>query len=170
MIVRILRVYCVFCAILTCLAVFFITCSRYFFHINAPWIDEVAMLAMVNITFVGGALAVRDNTHLRINIMPMLLRGNSLWLGELLVAIMAVVVSALFTYLSWDHLWYLIRSGQQLPGLRILWAIGFAAIPIGATFMTFYAAAVTVAHVRKGVPNQVHPDSARKEGEEGSNG
>lgn len=165
MIVRILRGYCVFCAILICLAVFFITCSRYIFHINAPWIDEVALLAMVNITFVGGALAIRDNTHLRINIMPMLLAGKRLWLGELLVAIVAVVVLALFTYLSWDHLWYLTRSGQQLPGLRIPWAIGFAAVPIGATFMTFYAVVATFMHVKKGAPNHVGSEGQQKERE-----
>jgi TRAP-type C4-dicarboxylate transport system permease small subunit len=170
MIVRSLRAYCVFCAIVTCLAVFFLTCSRYFFHINAPWINEIALLAMVNITFVGGALAVRDNTHLRINIMPMLLGGKRLWLGELLVAVMAAITLTLFSYLSWDHLWYLIRSGQQLPGLCIPWAIGFAAIPIGATFMTFYAVVVTVNHVKKGAPNRGNSEAPQEEGEEGSNG
>jgi len=149
---RVLKGWCVLCAIIVCVATFAIGANRFFIKVPAPWIDELAMMAMLYITFIAGALAVRENSHIRIDIMPMFLHGRKLELGRLAITILTATALVLFSYLSWGHLWYLIKSGQQLPGFAIPWAWGYAAIPIGTALMVLYAIMVVIAHTKRGTP------------------
>jgi TRAP-type mannitol/chloroaromatic compound transport system permease small subunit len=108
---------------------------RYFFSIGSVWAQELEWHLLVPLILFGSAYALRHGEHVRVDIVygKMSQRGRNLI--DLLSALLAVAVSALFIWLSLHYVQqsYVIDEGSPDPGglphrylIKSLLPIGFA--------------------------------------------
>ena len=104
---RVLRWLLIVLMVAMTAAIFTQVFSRYVLQDSIPWTEEVARYILVYITFVGGALAVFENTHLKVELVVDLLsprwqRGLHLFSASLIAmtAILLIYYGGRFTWLS----------------------------------------------------------------------
>lgn len=127
-------------------AVFTQVFSRYILNSSVPWTEEVARYILVYLTFTGGALAVYENTHLRVDVLldacpPLIERGLRALSGILMAvtAILLIYYGARFTYLA---------RGTISPAIDQPMAWVYAIMPLAGVLMLVYALLQTSAELR----------------------
>ena len=128
------------CAALMALLVLFLftqVVARYLLQSPPDWTEELARTVFLYATFVGGALAVARNMHLKIDSAVKLLppRGQS-WM-RLITNIIAIVFLSVVLYQSAIMLPKLsFQPLTALPFMSKAWF--FASVPIGCALMLVY--------------------------------
>lgn len=128
------------CAALMALLVLFLfiqVFARYALQSPPDWTEELARTVFLYVTFVGGALAVARNMHLKIDsaVKMLPLRGQS-WM-RLTTHIIAIVFLSFVLYQSAIMLPKLaFQPLTALPFLSKAWF--FASVPIGCALMLVY--------------------------------
>lgn len=99
--------------------------TRYFFFYSITWLEEVTRYLMVWMTFVAGALAVNDESHINIDFVPGFINRKlkgfdaNIILSGLILAGMAV-----FAYYNIFQIRAAIKSGVVSPVLKIpMWVM-----------------------------------------------
>ncbi len=110
---------------------------RFVLSYSSIWGEEVARYAFIYLAWIGAAVAIKDRTHIRIDVLQNFLpRKGQLGLyifGDLLM----VFLSFLALYYSFETLLVSIKFGSVTHGLRISQAWFLAAVPIGFTLVIF---------------------------------
>ena len=128
------------CATLMALLVLFLfiqVFARYALQSPPDWTEELARTVFLYVTFVGGALAVARNMHLKIDsaVKMLPLRGQA-WM-RLTTNIIAIVFLSFVLYQSAVMLPKLaFQPLTSLPFLSKAWF--FASVPIGCGLMLVY--------------------------------
>ena len=119
--------------IVVALGIFF----RFVLNDSLSWADEVAMLLLVWMTFLGAALAMRDKAHYTFSYFVRTLNGKTQRfvrvLGSLLT--MAMILGLLY----WSTKVTLEIRDWVMPALGISRAFAYGACPVGTLFLFFYA-------------------------------
>jgi TRAP-type C4-dicarboxylate transport system permease small subunit len=120
--------------------------SRYALSDPPDWTEELARAVFVYLSFVGGALAIVRNAHLKIQTLHERLAPNAraaLDIALTLVGVLflAVVVLHSFTLLSQ-------LAHQPMTSVPISKAFVFAGVPVGCGLMLVYELRRLVASVR----------------------
>ena len=119
--------------VVVALGIFF----RFVLSDSLSWADEVAMLLLVWMTFLGAALAMRDKTHYTFSYFVRTLKGNTQRfvriLGNLLT--MAMILGLLY----WSTKATLGIRDWVMPALGISRAFAYGACPVGTLFLFLYA-------------------------------
>lgn len=121
---------------------------RFLLKFSFHWADELAMILFVWLTFLGAAIAVRDNTHYVLNLLTPRLKGNVrkylvvLQRILLLAAILILLVTG--TIVTWRI------SDWLMPATEMSRSFVYGACPVGAVFMLYYAIELMV---RKEITN-----------------
>jgi TRAP-type transport system small permease protein len=120
--------------------------ARYLLSSPPEWTEELARIVFVYITYIGAAVAIARQAHLKIELLPAALPPklrSSLRIVWLLAAItfLAVVIWQSHTLLGR-------LSHQPLTSLPITKAVFFAAVPVGCALMLLYEIAELVGEVR----------------------
>lgn len=109
---------------------------RYFFRNPTSWADELAVIGMAYVTFVGGAAAYKRNMHFGIDILVDRLPVKGKRLLRSLMTLSFVVLFAFMTYLGYDLTIHakktMIYSGWSYKYMD-------AALPLGFASMTIYS-------------------------------
>ncbi len=101
---------------------------RYALNSSLAWADEIALLAFVWLTFLSSAIAVEDNSHVRIEILTDLLPKGVRKCIELLVWLIAAFVGAYMLYMGIEYV--LFTLGQRSPAVRYPFWMRNAALPL----------------------------------------
>lgn len=118
-------------------AIFLNVILRYFFRAPTKWSDELSMICLAYVTFVGAAAAYKRNLHFGIDIFLDKLPLKGRMLVRQITNLVFVVMFGFITYLGFD----LTRNAVKVFNFtRWSYKIMDAALPLGFLSMTIYAA------------------------------
>jgi TRAP-type C4-dicarboxylate transport system permease small subunit len=120
--------------------------SRYALSDPPDWTEELARAVFIYLTFVGGALAIVRNAHLKIQTLHERLSPTAR--ASLDVAL--TLVGAIFLAVVVFHSFTLLRqlAHQPMTSVPVSKAFVFAAVPVGCSLMLVYELMRLVALVR----------------------
>jgi TRAP-type C4-dicarboxylate transport system permease small subunit len=110
--------------------------SRYALSDPPDWTEELARAVFIYLTFVGGALAIARNAHLKIQTLHERLAPAT----RQTLDIVLTIVGALFLAVVVFHSVTLLRqlAHQPMTSVPISKAFVFAAVPVGCSLMLAY--------------------------------
>ena len=104
--------------------------------------EEVARYAMIWMALLATAVAVREGTHIRIDLLPAVLHVLAKPLGRALEFVLDTIALGVFLVLFWQGLDIVqFAAAQRSEGLRISLAWPYAAVPIAFAFASLFALA-----------------------------
>lgn len=122
-------------AIMMC-AIFFNVIMRYCFRAPTAWADELAVICLAYVTFLGGAVAYKKNLHFGIDILLDRMPARMRLLVRQITNLAFVIMFALVTFLGYD----LFRSAVKVFNYSgWSYKIMDAALPLGFLSMTVYS-------------------------------
>ena len=110
--------------------------TRYFFNRPLIWVTEIDEYLMVYVTFLGTAWLLRDNGHVRVDIIYNFIGKKARFFLELLHSAIGIIVSLVFivngSFMTLDHF----KKGIYNPTiLEIPMWIVLIIIPLGGLFL-----------------------------------
>ncbi|MGI6557811.1 MAG: TRAP transporter small permease [Limnochordia bacterium] len=109
--------------------------NRYFIRIPLPWYEEIVIFLYMLLVFWGSSRLVRDNAHIRVELIGTMLGGKARLVYEGIISLACLVISALGTYFT--TLMALRNSGSsvylRIPNRYIIglsMSLGFLAMTI----------------------------------------
>lgn len=133
---RVLEYTCAFLVAILAVLLFVQVVGRYALHNPPEWTEELGRTVFAYCTFVGAALGIARNAHLRVDTLAKLLPASVQPWIRLLVSICAIVFLGVVLYYSQIMLPRL--AFQQLSSVPLSKAWFFAAVPIGCSLMLIY--------------------------------
>lgn len=117
-------------------AIFLQVIMRYVFNDANAWSEELARYTFVWLTLLGGAVAVRKGTHMKvdyfINLMPKkLVNVFNVFTNAVLILFFLVIIKYGFDLVA-------ITFKQKSAGLGIPMAFPYLALPVGAILMLMF--------------------------------
>ena len=109
---------------------------RYFFRSPTAWADELAIICMAYVTFVGGAAAYKRNLHFGIDIVIDRLPAK---FQHVFRQIMTGVFALMFGYLTYLGLDFTLAAKKVMIYSGWSYKILDAALPLGFLSMTIYS-------------------------------
>ena len=117
-------------------AIFYNVIMRYLFRSPTAWADELAMISLAYVTFVGGAAAYKYNLHFGIDILLDLMPFKFRMITRQVVNFAFIILFAYVTYLGYD----LYRGAVKIFNYSgWSYKVMDAALPLGFLSMTIYA-------------------------------
>jgi len=110
--------------------------GRYGFENPPDWTEELARMVFIYLTFVGGALAIVRNAHLRIESFHDRLSPRAKTTLDIVLTLVGVIFLVVTLYYSMGLLGRL--SHQPMSSVPISKAFMFAAVPVGCALMLVY--------------------------------
>ena len=122
-------------AVMLC-AVFYNVVMRYLFRNPSAWADELSMICLAYVTFVGGAAAYKRNLHFGIDILLDMMPLKIRMAVRQAVNLVFIVLFAYTTYLGYN-----LYAGAVKVFNYSGWSykIMDAALPLGFLSMTIYS-------------------------------
>ena len=103
--------------------------------------EEIARYAMVWMALLASAVAVREGSHIRIDLLPAVLGHLAPPLGRALEWLLDAVTLAVCLTILWQGLDIVaFAAGQRSDGLRIPMSWPYTALPVAFGFAAFFAA------------------------------
>ena len=127
-------------------SVFLQVLIRFVFKYPLPWTEEIARIAFVYCIFVGATIAVRENSHLQVDfllvILPKRVARAAVFLGMLLVGVFLVFV-------TWQGVVLVLATGVQMsPVMQVPFKYIYLILPVSGAIMLLYLVANMLALVR----------------------
>ena len=132
--------------------------ARYVLNDAAGWTEEIARYLLIAVTFLGGAMSVRKNTHIQVDFIYRFLPRAA---GRVMSIFVDAVRAAFFGYAVWLT-WLLIdRIGtQRMAVVELPIGLVFGAMFIGFALMFGRALQVGWRHWRQGYSVLERPEFA----------
>ena len=111
--------------------------SRYVLERTFVWYDKVARLCFMWLVFLGAAVAVRSGAHFGLDVVVASLPPPAQRFLRLLTPLTVIVFSAALIWLGWDLMRHGATQTTAVMGMPVSWV--YAAMPVGAALMVFYA-------------------------------
>lgn len=142
-----------------CAVVLWQVICRYILNFSSPWTEEIARYLLVTVTFVGAAIATRDDTHL-VAVDPFRRAPHQIAAaGKIVLATVTVILFAIMFDASLD----LVEIGKTETTTSMLWlkmSHIYSVIPISFGLIIFYS----ISNIIKIIRN----NSSKKNTENGS--
>jgi TRAP-type C4-dicarboxylate transport system permease small subunit len=127
-------------------SVFLQVLIRFVFKYPLPWTEEIARIAFVYCIFVGATIAVRENSHLHVDfllvILPKRVARAAVFLGMLLVGVFLVFV-------TWQGVVLVLATGVQMsPVMQLPFKYLYLILPVSGAIMLLYLVANMLALIR----------------------
>ena len=133
---QLLEIVC--CVVLSTMSVIVLmqVIDRNLFDKTFVWVEELAGLCMVAITFLGAALATCTNQHTRIDFLVLKLPKR----GSLIVYILGNIVCCVFVFMLARYAIPLISKNwtSLTPRLKLPYGINYLSVAIGSVLMLVY--------------------------------
>lgn len=108
---------------------------RYIFVSPISWAEELSLYLIVWIVFVGSSIAMRTQTHIGVDLLPLVLPPAGRRILALLVGVLILAFLAVFFYYSGVHTLRIYGSGQVTPVMLAPMWLTYLAMPVGAALM-----------------------------------
>ena len=127
-------------------SVFLQVLIRFVFKHPLPWTEEIARIAFVYCIFVGATIAVRENSHLSVDfllvILPKRVARAAVFLGMLLVGVFLIFV-------TWQGVVLVLATGVQMsPVMQVPFKYLYLILPVSGALMLLYLVANMLALIR----------------------
>jgi TRAP-type C4-dicarboxylate transport system permease small subunit len=110
---------------------------RYVLNDALTWTEEVAMLCFSWSIFLTAALMVRENGHVRVELIEAMLPARLRWLLNKLIWVLIALVGA---YMAWTGYQFIfLTMGQSSPAIRYPVWIRDISFSVGGVLIAFYA-------------------------------
>jgi TRAP-type transport system small permease protein len=126
--------------------VFMNVVGRYVLGESLSWGEEVALLLMVWLTYLGAAVAMRDGAHYAVDFFMQYLPES--WRKPVVVGKDLVVVVMTGLLLYWSAATTVLLNEWVTPALEISQSWVYAACPVGCVFILLYACRQLVRDLR----------------------
>ncbi len=133
------------------LGVFF----RYVMERPLPWTEEVGNLALIWLTFIGGAIGITRGSHFSIHLLEEHVSLRTCLILKRAVAIIILCFALVLVPTCWRLL--LASSSSELPGLGISVAYQYASAFVGSLLFVCYGGALAIGAFR-GTDGSQHRD------------
>lgn len=127
---------------------------RFLLDFSSLWGEETARYAFVYLTWIGAAAAIKNRSHIRIDVFPNVLPARGQALLNMLATVCAIVFACAALYWSIDPVMVSFRFGSVTDGLRITKAWFLLAVPLGFSLVlwrSLQSLAIDFADLRRGV-------------------
>jgi TRAP-type transport system small permease protein len=136
--------------------VFYQVFTRYVLNDAAGWTEEIARYLLIAVTFLGGSMAVRRNTHIQVDFVYRLLPRAA---GRALSLLVDALRVAFFGYAAWLTWLLMDRIGsQRMAVVELPIGLVFGAMLIGFALMFGRALQLGWKHWRRGYSALERPD------------
>ncbi len=109
---------------------------RFVFEISLPWTSEFARYAMIWITFVGAALAIKERSHIQINFFVRLLPKSIERYGY--IAVNLILIAFVVVLLKNSIITVQTEMMVQTAAMNIPFGYIVLSLPLAGVFMIFY--------------------------------
>lgn len=138
--------------------VFYQFFTRYALDNSAAWTEEIARYFLVIVTFVGGSMAVRRNTHIHVEFLYRFLPAK---VGRVMSTMVDLVRIGFFGYAT--YLSALLVPRMQFMKMTVVdfpMSYVYGMVTFGFAMMTFRALMLAIKHWRQGYSVLERPDTA----------
>jgi len=141
--------------------VFYQFFTRYALNDSASWTEEIARYLLICTVFVGGAMSVRRNTHIHVDIFYRFLPAKLARVMSTLVDLLRILFFGYAAYLTYALMG---KIGRQQMSI-IDWPIGliYAVVLFGFVLMAFRAVTAALKHWRQGFSVLERPETTGSE-------
>jgi TRAP-type C4-dicarboxylate transport system permease small subunit len=140
------RVLWLLVAVLTA-SVFFQVLLRFVFKYPLPWTEEVSRIAFVYSIFVGATIAVREKSHLNIDVILVLLPKG---IARAITLLGSVLVGIFLGFVTWEGIAFVRATGVQMtPVMQVPFRHLYLVVPISGVLMLLYLVLGMVDYLRK---------------------
>lgn len=133
-------------SVILTVSVFLQVLIRFVFKYPLPWTEEIARIAFVYCIFVGATIAVRQNSHLHVDallvVLPKKVARAMVFLGMLLVGVFLVFV-------TWQGIVLVRATGVQMtPVMQVPFKHLYLILPVSGALMLLFLLANVLALIR----------------------
>ena len=115
---------------------------RYGFGAGSIFTEEIARYAMIWMALFASAVAAREGSHIRIDLVPSILSQLAPRCSKLLACLIDVLSLTIFLVLLWWGVDMVVFAvAQTSEGLRLPLAYPYAAVPVAFAFASIFALA-----------------------------
>ncbi|MGP1679139.1 MAG: TRAP transporter small permease [Giesbergeria sp.] len=133
------------CVILT-VSVFLQVLIRFVFKYPLPWTEEVARIAFVYCIFIGATIAVRENSHLHVDALLVVLPKK---VARALVFVGMLLVGVFLVFVTWQGIVLVRATGVQMtPVMQVPFKYLYLILPVSGALMLLYLASNMLALIR----------------------
>ena len=125
-------------AVILTVSVFFQVLIRFVFKYPLPWTEEVARIAFVYCIFVGATIAVRENSHLNVDFLLVVLPKKA---ARALVVLGMFLVGVFLIFVTWQGIVLVRATGVQMtPVMQVPFKYLYLIVPVSAALMLLFLA------------------------------
>ena len=138
--------------------VFYQFFTRYALDNSAAWTEEIARYFLVIVTFVGGSMAVRRNTHIHVEFLYRYVPAK---VGRVMSTMVDLVRIGFFAYAT--YLSVLLVPRMQFMKMTVVdfpMSYVYGMVTFGFAMMTFRAVMLAIKHWRQGYSVLERPETA----------
>jgi TRAP-type C4-dicarboxylate transport system permease small subunit len=107
--------------------------TRYVLNDSLAWTEEIARYGLMAVTFIGGAMVTRRNSHIAVVLLPNLLPA---WASRLILACIDVVTLLFLGLLAYFSVLIVDRMGvQRMTVFDVSMSVVYAAVALGCFLM-----------------------------------
>lgn len=110
--------------------------SRFVLNVTPPWIQELSLLLMVWIGFLGIAVGIQDNSHIQINLFMKALPEKGKWFLAKFHRVLAILFG-LFMVVQGGQFAYDMRT-SMISGLNVPSAVLYYSVPVSGVLIVLY--------------------------------
>ena len=113
---------------------------RLFFKINFLGYDELIVVAVLWLYFIGGSYATMTKNHVSADVFSLLVKKpKTKSVHSMIVSLVDMFLLGFLVYLCIPYITWNINAMQVSPGLKIPLLVSQSAVAVGFTFSFFYA-------------------------------
>jgi len=138
--------------------VFYQFFTRYALNSSAAWTEEIARYLLIVVTFVGGAMATRRNTHIHLEFLYRFLPAK---VGRVLATLVDLVRVGFLVYAT--YLSALLVPRMQFMNMTVVdfpMSYVYGMVTFGFAMMSYRAILLAITHWRQGYSTLERPEEA----------
>lgn len=134
-------------SVILTVSVFLQVLVRFVFKYPLPWTEEIARIAFVYCIFIGATIAVRENSHLSVDfllvILPKKVARAAVFAGMLLVGMF-------LAFVTWQGTVLVLATGVQMtPVMQLPFKYVYLILPVSGALMLLYLVSNLLALLRR---------------------
>ncbi len=151
---------CVCCLTVQTLLIGMLVVGRYFFGKVPAGTEELALLCMVWTALLSMVMNVRDDSHLKMELVDLFVPANKIKFFQLFSGIVTTVFAGYMVKYGWD-IWKL-RWGTTMASIKLSNAWYYAVIPLAGVLTCFVGVVFVLNTITKIIDEKANPttDSA----------
>ncbi len=134
-------------SVILTVSVFLQVLVRFVFKYPLPWTEEIARIAFVYCVFIGATIAVRENSHLNVDFLLVILPKR---VARAAVIVGMLLVGVFLAFVTWQGTVLVIATGVQMtPVMQLPFKYLYLILPVSGALMLLYLVSNLLALIRR---------------------